>query len=137
MPSADAVSCDSFVSIAFLVVSLVVVQTMLNLKISKRKEILMKQVKTFTNSIKTVIISSIETIWAIGTSITATVVLTFFDIKTTFANKLLASRLALSVKQGLFPLARFATVDTKSLRKSSPFATAGRSPLPKPSKPQT
>lgn len=71
--------CNGFVSVAFLVISLIVLRFILNLITYKRKETSMKHIKEVISNFKTIvmsgIISIIETVWAIGTSIAGTDVL--------------------------------------------------------------
>ena len=71
--------CNGFVSVAFFVISLIVFRFMLNHITFKRKETNMKHIKEVISNVKTKVmngvISIIETVWAIGTSIAGTDVL--------------------------------------------------------------
>lgn len=71
--------CNGFVPAAFLVISLIILRFILNQITDKKKEINMDQVKRSGNNLRTKIkngvISTIETVWAIGTSIAGTDVL--------------------------------------------------------------
>ena len=71
---ADAASCSSFVSVVLQSIVLTITRFYLNEK-NKRKETHMKQVKRNDSTIKKSIISVLETLWSIGTSITASAVL--------------------------------------------------------------
>lgn len=88
MPSADSVRCDSNVSIIFL--TLIFIKSIYN-QIQKRKEITMKRNNKNIKTLDHFIHSFLETIWAIGTSITAAVVLiqkTTFTFSTCITNNL-------------------------------------------------
>jgi len=74
MLRADAASCSSFVSVAIQLIILVLTKIYLNEQI-KRKETIMKQVKRNDSTIKKSLNSVLETLWSIGTSITASAVL--------------------------------------------------------------
>lgn len=74
MLCADAECCNSFVSVIYFynAVSLTL-KTISKLTNKKRK--LMKQIKKLPKNVKSIIVQSIKTLWVIGTSITATAVL--------------------------------------------------------------
>lgn len=74
MLRADAASCNSFVSVAIQLIILVLTKIYLMSQIN-RKETFMKQVKRNDSTINKSIISVLETLWSIGTSITASAVL--------------------------------------------------------------
>ncbi len=71
--------CNGFVPVAFLVISLIISRFILNLITDKKKETDMEQVKKRVNKVRTIVMngltSTIETVWAIGTSIAGTDVL--------------------------------------------------------------
>jgi hypothetical protein len=64
---------NSFVSIALIFLTLIFLQNILKIKL--RKETIMKHIKMYTKAIKSIVRSTFETLWAIGTSITASAVL--------------------------------------------------------------
>jgi uncharacterized membrane-anchored protein YhcB (DUF1043 family) len=71
--------CNGFVPVAFLVISLIILRFILSQLTNKKKETDMEQVKKRVNKVRTIVIngvkSTIETVWAIGTSIAGTDVL--------------------------------------------------------------
>jgi hypothetical protein len=71
--------CNGFVPVAFLVISLIILRFILSQITYKKKEKDMEQVKKRDNKVKTIVMngvkSTIETVWAIGTSIAGTDVL--------------------------------------------------------------
>ena len=71
--NADGI-CDSFVPIAFSLITLIILKSVVTKTINK-KEVYMRQVIRFEHTIKSIMISTLETIWAIGTSITASAVM--------------------------------------------------------------
>lgn len=71
--------CNGFVPVAFLVISLIILKFILSQLTNKKKETDMEQVKRRVNKVRTRVMngvtSTIETVWAIGTSIAGTDVL--------------------------------------------------------------
>jgi len=71
--------CNGFVPVAFLVISLIISRFILSQITYKKKETDMEQVKKRDNKVKAIVMngvkSTIETVWAIGTSIAGTDVL--------------------------------------------------------------
>lgn len=69
-------SCDGYVPIALLVFTLTVIRFFLNLvKFKHRKEMHMEHKNNVKITLKNGLTSLVETVWAIGTSITAAGVL--------------------------------------------------------------
>jgi uncharacterized membrane-anchored protein YhcB (DUF1043 family) len=72
-------NCNGFVPVAFLVISLIILRFILSQLTNKKKETDMEQVKKRVNKVRTRVMngvtSTIETVWAIGTSIAGTDVL--------------------------------------------------------------
>lgn len=72
----DAQSCDSYVPLALLVLTLIGIRFLTDLlKLKQRKETNMEHRKNVKISWKTGLTSLVETFWAIGTSIAAAGVL--------------------------------------------------------------
>jgi len=71
--------CNGFVPVAFLVISLIILRFILSQITNKKKDTDMEQVKNKVNKVRTIVMngvkSTIETVWAIGTSIAGTDVL--------------------------------------------------------------
>lgn len=73
------ISGNSFVSVVHQLIILVLTRFFLNHKLNNEKEVHMKQYKKFNNLINSSINSILETLWAIGTSITASAVPIIFQ----------------------------------------------------------
>ena len=80
MQYADAVSCYSFVSVVNQVISLIIIQTCLN----QRKETTLMKHSNNESIIPVLTTPLLNTIWAIGTSITASAVLITFNMSMNF-----------------------------------------------------
>lgn len=65
-------SCNGFVPIAFLIISLTLIKYFSNLNLKKRKDKTMEHKINKQPKLKIGINSLIETIWAFGTSVAAT-----------------------------------------------------------------
>ena len=71
----DTKYCNEIVPLALFIISLIIMRYFINKITIKRKESLMEHINVKTNKLKTGLISTIETLWAIETSVAATGVL--------------------------------------------------------------